>query len=43
MNNLDKELLERIESLRSFCEENGYPLSEVLEVELEYYKKELTV
>jgi hypothetical protein len=43
MNNLDKELLERIEELRSFCELNGYPLHEVLEVELEYYNKELTV
>ena len=42
MTKLDKELLERIEELRHFCELNGYPLSEVLEEELEYYNNEFT-
>lgn len=43
MTNLDKELLERIEELRRFCELNGYPLHELLEEELEYYNNEFTV
>jgi DNA replication protein DnaD len=42
MKSLDKELLRRIEELRDFCEANGYPLSEVLEEELEYYNDEFT-
>jgi DNA replication protein DnaD len=42
MKSLDKELLRRIEELRDFCETNGYPLSEVLEEELEYYNDEFT-
>jgi hypothetical protein len=41
--NVNKELLKRIEDLRSFCEVHGFPLHEVLEEELEYYRKELTV
>ena len=42
MKNLDQELLRRIEELKDFCEENGYPLSDVLEEELEYYNNEFT-
>jgi hypothetical protein len=42
MTNLDKELLKRIEELRDFCEEHGYPLSEVLDEELDYYKEEFS-
>ena len=41
MNKVDQELLQRIEELKNFCEVNGYPLSEVLEEELIYYKEEL--
>lgn len=41
MNTIDQELLKRIEELKDFCEVNGYPLSEVLEEELIYYKEEL--
>jgi hypothetical protein len=41
MTKVDQELLQRIEELKNFCEVNGYPLSEVLEEELIYYKEEL--
>ena len=39
--NVNKELLRKIEDLRSFCEVHGFPLHEVLEEELEYYRKDI--
>jgi hypothetical protein len=42
MTTIDKELLKRIEELRDFCEINGYPLSELLNEELDYYNNEFT-
>lgn len=42
MTDLDQELLRRIEELKEFCEVNGYPLSDILEEELEYYNNEFT-
>ena len=42
MNQIDKELIVRMTELKDFCELNGYPLSDFLEEEIEYYKVELT-
>jgi hypothetical protein len=42
MNKIDYELIKKMNELKDFCELNGYPLSDFLEDEIEYYKIELT-
>jgi hypothetical protein len=42
MHKIDQELIARMTELKDFCELNGYPLSDFLEEEIEYYKVELT-
>ncbi len=42
MNAIDHELIRRMQELRAFCDEHGYPLHEYLEEEIEYYTIELT-
>ena len=42
MTKTDKKLLKKIEKLKFFCYTHGYPLAELLELEEEYYKVELT-
>lgn len=41
MNAIDHEFIARMTELKDFCELNGYPLSDFLEEEIEYYKVEL--
>jgi hypothetical protein len=40
---IEQELIKRIQELQEFCELNAFPLSEVLEEELIYYKSELNL
>jgi hypothetical protein len=40
MTNIELELLKKIQELKSYCEEHGFPLHELLEDELVYYTEE---
>jgi hypothetical protein len=40
---IEQELIKRIKDLQEFCELNAFPLSEILEKELIYYKNELNL